>query len=72
MSKGLLKNTLNKIAPRFGPDLDGTIEENPRHSTALLRFFQWRRVQKWDARCSSYFLTGPKVLAYPEGITKEN
>ncbi|MCZ6799168.1 MAG: hypothetical protein O7F12_01640, partial [Nitrospirae bacterium] len=35
------------FATRFGSDLDGTIEENPRHSTAMVRVFRLRPVQRW-------------------------
>jgi len=45
--KCLLQNNLNKIAPIFGTNLDGTIEKRPRHSKAMLRFFRLRRVQRW-------------------------
>ncbi len=45
--KDLRENNLGNIAPRFGSDLDGTIEENPRHSTAMLRVFRLRPVQRW-------------------------
>ena len=45
--KDLRENNLNNIAPKFGSDLDGTIEENPRHSTAMLRVFRLRPVQRW-------------------------
>jgi len=43
----LRENTLDNLAPRFGSDLDGTIEKNPRHSTAMLRVFRLRPVQRW-------------------------
>lgn len=45
--KDLREHNLNKFATRFGSDLDGTIEEKPRHSIAMLRFFRLRRVQRW-------------------------
>ena len=45
--KDLSRNNMNNLAPRFGSDLDGTIEKKPRHSPAMLRFFRLRRVQKW-------------------------
>ncbi len=45
--KDLSRNTMNNLAPRFGSDLDGTIEKKPRHSPAMLRFFRLRRVQRW-------------------------
>ena len=61
-AKDLRENNLDNIAPRFGSDLDGTIEENPRPGTAMLRVFRLRPVQRWpevlDARCPSYFLSG--------------
>ncbi len=38
---------MDNIAPRFGSDLDGTIEENPRLSTAMLRGFRLRSIQRW-------------------------
>ena len=63
MCKDLRENNLNNFAPRFGLDLDGTIEKNPRHSTAMLRVFRLRPVQRWPEdwmrNCSSYFLSGP-------------
>ncbi len=46
-TKDLSRNTMNNLAPRFGADLDGTIEKKPRHSPAMLRFFRLRRVQRW-------------------------
>ena len=46
-AKDLRENNLDNIAPRFGSDLDGTIEENPRPSTAMLRVFRLRPVQRW-------------------------
>jgi len=46
-TQGLRKNNLDDIAPRFGSDLDGTIEKDPRHSTAMLRGFRLRPVQRW-------------------------
>jgi len=65
-NEGLLKNTLNTIAPRFWLALDGTIEEKSRHSTAMLRLFRLRRVLKMgrrgEARCPRYFLTSPKRM----------
>ena len=64
MTKDLRENTLDNIAPRFGSDLDGTIEKNPRHSTAMLRVFRLRPVQRWPEDwmrdCPRYFLSGPK------------
>ena len=45
--KDLRENNLDNLAPRFGSDLDGTIEKNPRHSTAMLRVFRLRPVQRW-------------------------
>jgi len=63
--KDLRENNLNNLAPRFGLDLDGTIEKNPRPSTAMLRVFRLRPVQRWPEdwmrNCSSYFLSGPKM-----------
>jgi len=63
-AKGLLKNNWDKIVPRFWSDLDVTIEKKPRHSTAMLRLFRLRRVQRWPKGgmgfCPSYFLTGLK------------
>ena len=46
-AKDLRENNLDNIGPRFGSDLDGTIEENPRPSTAMLRVFRLRPVQRW-------------------------
>ena len=64
MTKDLRENTLDNIAPRFGSDLDRTIEKNPRHSTAMLRVFRLRPVQRWPEDwmrdCPRYFLSGPK------------
>ncbi len=64
MRKALRENTLDNIAPRFGSDLDGTIEKNPRYSTAILRVFRLRPIQRWPEDwmrdCPSYFLSGPK------------
>ena len=37
--KGLSRNNLRNLAPRFGPDLDGTIEEKPRHSLDYVEVF---------------------------------
>jgi hypothetical protein len=45
--KDLRENNVNNFAPRFGLDLDGTIEKNPRPSTAMLRVFRLRPVQRW-------------------------
>ncbi len=41
-----LNNNWDKIAPRFVANLDVTIEKKPRHSTAMLRLFRLRRVQR--------------------------
>ena len=64
-SKDLRKNNLINIAPRFGSDLDGTIEKHLRHSTAMVRGFRLRPVQRWPEDwmrdCSSYFLAGLKL-----------
>jgi len=46
-SKDLRENNLTNIAPRFWSDLDGTIEKRPRPSTALVRVFRLRPVQRW-------------------------
>ena len=46
ISQDLRANNVNNFAPRFGLDLDGTIEKNPRHSTAMLRVFRLRPVQR--------------------------
>ena len=46
-TKDLSRNNMNNLAPRFGPDLNGTIEKKPRHSLAMLRVFRLRRVQRW-------------------------
>ena len=43
--KDLRENNLINIAPRFGSDLDGTIEKNSRHRTAMVRVFRLRPVQ---------------------------
>ena len=64
--KDLRENNLINIAPRFGLDLDGTIEKNSRHSTAMVRVFrlrlvqprngswaQKRRVRNWCAWCNT-------------------
>jgi len=64
--KDLRENNLDTIAPRFGSDLNGTIEKHPRHSTAMLRVFrlrpvqprngswaQKRRVRNWCAWCNT-------------------
>ena len=60
---------MNKFATRFGSDLDGTSEEKPRHSRAMLRFFRLRRVQRWSEDwmpiCSSYVLSSPKGMNVP-------
>ena len=62
-AQGLRENTLDHIAPRFGPDLDGTIEKHPRHSTAMVRVFRLRSVQRgpedWMRYGPRYFLSGP-------------
>jgi hypothetical protein len=47
VGKDLRENILSKFATRFESDLDGTIEEKPRHSRAMVRFFRLRRVQRW-------------------------
>jgi len=47
ISKDLRENNLINIAPKFGSDLDGTIEKNSRHSTAMVRVFRLRPVQRW-------------------------
>jgi len=39
VTKDLRENNLINIAPRFGSDLDGTIEKRPRHSTAMVRVY---------------------------------
>ena len=44
-AKDLQEHNLITIAPRFGSDLDGTIEKNSRHSTAMVRVFRLRPVQ---------------------------
>ena len=46
-NKGLSENNLSAFATRFGLDLDGTIEEKPKHSRAMVRFFRLRRLQRW-------------------------
>jgi len=46
-AKDLRENNLINIAPRFGSDLDGTIEKHSRHSTAMVRVFRLRPVQRW-------------------------
>ena len=45
--KGLSINNIDEIAPRFGLDLDGSIENKPRHSIAMVRFVRLRSVQRW-------------------------
>ena len=45
--KDLGENNLSKFVTSFGSGLDRTIEEKPRHSIAMMRFFRLRRVQKW-------------------------
>ena len=45
--KDLRENNLVNIAPRFGSDLDGTIEKHSRPSTAMVRVFRLRPVQRW-------------------------
>ena len=44
--KDLRENNLIDIASRFGSDLDGTIEKNSRPSTAMVRVFRLRPVQR--------------------------
>ncbi len=46
-TEDLRENNLDNMAPRFGSDLDGTIEKYPKHSTAMLRDFRLRPVQRW-------------------------
>jgi hypothetical protein len=46
-AKALSENNLSRFVPRFGPDLDETIEGKSRHSRAMVRFFRLRRVQRW-------------------------
>ncbi len=58
-SLGPGKNNLDKIALRFGSDLDVTIEKKPRHSTAMSKLFRLKRVQRWPKDGMGYFLTGP-------------
>ncbi len=64
--KDLRENNLINIAPRLGSDLDGTIEKHSRHSTAMVRVFRLRPVQRWPEDwmrdCPSYFLSGPKYI----------
>jgi len=53
-SKGLSINNLRNLAPRFGTDLDGTIEKKPRHSLDYVEVFsieaRSKMVRRWDAR----------------------
>jgi len=67
LSKGLSINNFDEIAPRFGLDLDESIENKPRPSMAMLRFFRLRSVQRWpedlDARFQSYLWTGPNSIS---------
>jgi len=44
--KDTREHNLTNIAPRFGSDLDGTSEKNSRHSTAMVRVFRLRPVQR--------------------------
>ena len=59
----LSENNLNTFATRFWADLDGTIEETPRHSRAMLRLFsieaRSKMARRLAARCLSYFLSSP-------------
>ncbi len=52
--KGLSINNLRNLAPRFGPDLDGTIEKKPRHSLDYVEVFsieaRSKMARRWDAR----------------------
>ena len=52
--KGLPRNNLRNLVPRFGPDLDGTIEEKPRHSLDYVEVFsieaRSKMARRWDAR----------------------
>ena len=63
--KGLSINNLRNLAPGFGPDLDGTIEEKPRHSLDYVEIFsieaRSKMAQRWDARWEGYLLTGSKM-----------
>jgi hypothetical protein len=63
ITKDLRENNLSTFATRFGSDLDGTIEEKPRHSRAMLRLFSIEVRSKMDRRlaatCPSYFLSSP-------------
>ena len=60
-SLGPGKNNLDKIALRFGSDLDVTIEKKPRHSTAMLRLFRLKRVHKVAQRWDGIFSNRPLV-----------
>ena len=63
LAKGLSINNLRNLAPRFGPDLDGTIEGKPRHSLDYVEAFsieaRSKMARRWDARWEGYLLTGP-------------
>ena len=67
--KGLSINNLSNLAPGFGPDLDGTIEEKPRHSLDYVKVFsieaRSKMARRWDARWEGYLLTGPKWDSRP-------
>ena len=71
-AKDLRENNLDNIAPRFGSDLDGTIEENPRHSTAMLRIFRLRSVLKMARRigCEMSKLFSLRSSRNPESLLR--
>ncbi len=46
-ARDLRENNLDISRQNFGSDLDGTIKKHPRHSTAMLRVFRLRPVQRW-------------------------
>ena len=52
--KALSINNLRNLAPRFESDLDGTIEEKPRHSLDYVEVFsieaRSKMARRWDAR----------------------
>ncbi len=77
LTKDLRENNLNKFATRYGSDWDGTIEEKPRHSRAMLRFFRLRRVQRWPEDwmrnvqvISSQVLSKNKAILLKNGLTR--
>ena len=65
-SKGLPLHHLRTLAPRFGPDVDGTSEKKPRHSLDSVEVFsieaRSKLARRWDARWEGYLLTGPKTV----------